>query len=224
MCPKAIGTDGLHILPTTILLSLQTTRTGSGSRQSFFSQELLGKLDGRRLHNNGRLASFSFVFSFLFHVGKFSLSSNSFLYPHKHAIHFISKIDSQYESKSERATLIATCLWLFFFVFFFFLTWGMAGERGIKLALLCVLMCGGIFGAGTRLWSASAIMKRAHYGEMGCLLWYIISLLLLLLLANSLGKMFKRPFGMNHYKRGGSRRNKNMDYLLHQTCTKAYIC
>lgn len=147
MCPKAIGTDGLHILPTTILLSLQTTRTGSGSRQSFFSQELLGKLDGRRLHNNGRLASFSFVFSFLFHVGKFSLSSNSFLYPHKHAIHFISKIDSQYESKSERATLIATCLWLYFFLSFVFFYMGNGrGEGDQTCTSLCADVRGDIWG------------------------------------------------------------------------------
>lgn len=99
------------------------------------------------------------------------------------------------------------------------------GERPRGGDQTCTSLCAdvrGIFGAGKRLWRASVIMKWAHYGETGCLFWLIILLLMLLplLLANSVGKMFKRPFGMNHYKRGGSRRDKNMDYLLHQACIK----
>lgn len=61
--PNIIGTNGLHILPTTILLLLQAKELALAAGKVFF-KELLGRLDGRRLHNNGRLASFFFVFFF----------------------------------------------------------------------------------------------------------------------------------------------------------------
>lgn len=81
----------------------------------------------------------------------------------------------------------------------------MAGGGGIKLALHFLLM----YGASTRLWRASVVMKWANYGEIAC----FFCLIILLLLANSHGKMSKRPFGMNHYKRG-SRRNKKYGLLV----------
>lgn len=88
----------------------------------------------------------------------------------------------------------------------FFLYEERRGRRGIKLALLFADVWG--FGAGTRLSGTCAILEWANYGEMLGLFCLIT-----LLLANSFGKMSKRPLGMNHYKRGG-RRNKNTDYLL----------
>lgn len=136
--PNIIGTNGLHILPTTILLLLQAKELALAAGKVFF-EELLGRLDGRRLHNNGRLASFFFVF-FFFNVGKYPLS-NSFLYPHKHAFHFISKIDSQYESKSERATLIATCFMTILLSFVF-----LHGERPRGGDQTCTSLCADVRG------------------------------------------------------------------------------
>lgn len=80
----------------------------------------------------------------------------------------------------------------------------MAGGGGIKLALLFFP------DVSTRLWRASVVMKWANYGEIACLFCLII---ILLLMANSHGKMSERPLGMNHYKRG-SRRNKKYGLLV----------
>ncbi|EHK49180.1 hypothetical protein TRIATDRAFT_297841 [Trichoderma atroviride IMI 206040] len=131
-----------------MLLLPQTTRTSSGSKQGFFFFFFLKSSCGGWTVDDYTITAglHHFSLSFLFsNVGKFPLSSNSFLYPHKHAFHFISKIDSQFERKSERATLIATCfMTITFFLLFFYM--GNGRGEGIKLALFCVLMCGGYLG------------------------------------------------------------------------------
>ncbi|KAH8130604.1 hypothetical protein LI328DRAFT_127470 [Trichoderma asperelloides] len=131
MCPKDIGTDGLHIpLPYYYCHYYYEQQILALAAGKVF-KELLGAWTVDDLHNNGRLASFSFV-PLVYTLANFL--SLVILFYTLTSTHFISSVRLIHNMRVKAEERHSLRLVLFYFILFFFLfykEWRGEGESNL---------------------------------------------------------------------------------------------